>query len=90
MQDNTENKIIDWKNISNSKIKENLMSLFFGNKLARRNLPTVLVYFSNFIFPFSSTVSNLDIILEWTFMLPDSKPCSISELFTKYPSTFSV
>ena len=27
MQDNTANKIIDWKNISNSKIKENLMSL---------------------------------------------------------------
>lgn len=27
MQDNKENNIIDWENISNNKIKENLMSL---------------------------------------------------------------
>ena len=29
-------------------IKENLILLFFGNKLANRNLPAVEVYFSNF------------------------------------------
>ena len=27
MQDNKENNVIDWENISNNKIKENLMSL---------------------------------------------------------------
>ena len=34
------------------------------------------------LLPFSSTVSNLDTILEWTLIVPDSRPCSISELFT--------
>ena len=33
------------------------------NKLASRNLPAVDVYFSNFLLPFSSTVSNLEIIV---------------------------
>ena len=59
------------------------MFLCLGNKLARRNLPAVLVYFSIFLFPFSSAVSNLETIVEWTFIWPDSRPCSISELFTK-------
>ena len=66
------------------------MSLFFGNKFAKRNLPAVLVYFSNLTFPLSSTVSNLEIILEWTFICLVSSACSISELFTKYPSIFLV
>ena len=69
-------------------IKENPVSLFFGKRFASKNLPAVLVCFSNFWFPFSSIVSNREIILEWIFILPDSKPCSISELFTKYPSIF--
>ena len=48
---------------SNLSTNENLMSLFFGNKLASKNLPAVDVYFSNFLFPFSSTVSNREIIV---------------------------
>mgnify|MGYP003346315116 CR=1 FL=1 len=43
--------------------EENLIFLFFGSKLANKNLPAVEVYFSNFLFPFSSTVSNLEIIV---------------------------
>ena len=39
------------------------MSLFFGNKLANKNLPAVEVYFSYFLFPFSSIVSNLEIVV---------------------------
>ena len=49
-------------------IKENLILLFFGNKLANRNLPAVEVYFSNFWLPFSSIVSNLDMIVLWTLI----------------------
>ena len=45
-------------------IKLNVISLFFGNKLANKNLPAVLVCFSTLTLPFSSTVSNLEIILE--------------------------
>ena len=70
-------------------IKEKLIFLFFGNKFANKNLPTVLVYFSIFLLPFSSIVSNLEIIDEWTLICPDSKACSISELFTKCPSILS-
>ena len=44
--------------------KEKFKSLCFGNKLASKNLPAVLVNFCCIVFPFSSTVSNLDIILE--------------------------
>ena len=64
-------------------IKENLMFDFFGKILANKNLPAVLVCFSNTMFPFSSIVSNLDIILEWTFIELQSKACSISDAFTK-------
>ena len=48
---------------NNLSTNENLISLFFGNKFASKNLPAVDVYFSNFLFPLSSTVSNLDIIV---------------------------
>ena len=48
---------------SNLSIKENLILKFLGNKLANRNLPAVVVYFSNFFLPSASTVSNLDIIV---------------------------
>ena len=41
---------------NNLSIKENLILLFFGNKFASKNLPAVEVYFSNFLFPLSSTV----------------------------------
>ena len=44
--------------------RENLMFGLFGKMLANKNLPAVLVYFSFTIFPFSSIVSNLEIILE--------------------------
>ena len=74
---------------NNLSIKENLISLFFGNKFARRNLPAVLVYFSIFRLPSLSTVSNLEIIVECTLIWPISNPCSISELFIKYPSILS-
>ena len=48
---------------NNLSIKENLISLFFGNRLANKNLPAVEVYFSNFLLPLSSIVSNLEIIV---------------------------
>ena len=48
---------------NNLSTKENFISLFFGNRFANKNLPAVDVYFSNFLLPFSSTVSNLDIIV---------------------------
>ena len=70
--------------------KENLISLFLGNKLASKNLPAVLVYFSTFVFPSSSIVSNLEITVECTFISPDSNPCSFSLQSVKYPSIFSV
>ena len=63
--------------------RENLMFGLFGKMLANKNLPAVLVYFSFTIFPFSSIVSNLEIILEWTFIASHSKDCSISEPSTK-------
>ena len=44
-------------------IIENLISLFFGNKFASKNLPAVVVYFSNFLLPFSSKVSKRDTIV---------------------------
>ena len=52
---------------SSLSIKENLILLFFGNKFANKNLPAVLLYFSIFLLPFSSKVSNLEIIDECTF-----------------------
>ena len=70
--------------------KKNLLLTFFGKRFAKINLPAVLVYFSNLIFPFSSTVSNLETILEWTLIWSFSRANSISELFTKNPSTLSV
>ena len=71
-------------------IRENLISLFFGNKLANKNLPAVEVYFSNFLFPSLSTVSNLEIIVLWTFICPEDKANSIWSASTKYPSGLSV
>ena len=53
--------------------KENLILWFFGNKLANKNLPAVDVYFSYFLLPFSSTVSNLEMIVLWTFICPEDK-----------------
>ena len=44
-------------------INENFIIEFLGNKFASRNLPAVEVYFSNFLLPFSSIVSNLEIIV---------------------------
>ena len=48
---------------SNLSTKENLILLFLGSKFANKNLPAVDVYFSYFLFPFSSTVSILDMIV---------------------------
>ena len=56
----------------NKKIKHDISILVdriilnssLGNRLANKKLPAVHVCFSILIFPFSSTVSNLDIILE--------------------------
>ena len=64
-------------------INENLLLILFGKRFANKNLPAVLICFSNFIFPFSSTVLNLETILEWTFICPISRACSISEVLTK-------
>ena len=66
------------------------MSLFFGNKLANKNLPAVDVYFSYFLFPLSSTVSNLEIIVLWTLICPDERANSIWSASTKYPAGLSV
>ena len=71
-------------------IKENFILLFFGNKLASRNLPAVDVYFSNFWLPFSSIVSNLEIIVLWTFIWPEERANSIWSAFKKYPAGLSV
>ena len=71
-------------------IKENLILLFFGNKLASKNLPAVEVYFSNFWLPFSSIVSNLEIIVLWTFIWPEESANSIWSAFKKYPAGLSV
>ena len=70
-------------------INENLLFKFFGKRLANKNLPAVLMWFSYLTLLFLSIVSNLDKILEWTFICPASNACSISEVFTKYPSTLS-
>ena len=75
---------------SNLSTRANLLFKFFGIKFANKNLPAVLMSFSYFVYPFSSTVANLEAILEWTLIWPISKACSISEVFTLYPSTLSV
>ena len=64
-------------------IIENLIFLFFGSKFANKNLPAVDVYFSNFLFPLSSIVSNLDIIVVWTFICPVERACSIASASIK-------
>ena len=70
-------------------IKSNLISLCFGKILEIINLPAVLSNFLNIKFPFSSLVSNLEMILEWIWMFPPSIACSISLIFKKYPWGFS-
>ena len=75
---------------NNLSLKENFMSLFFGNKLANKNLPAVEVYFSNFLLPFSSIVSNLEIIVLWTLISPEDNANSIWSALTKYPEGLSV
>ena len=45
-------------------ISENLLFIFLGKRFDNKNLPAVLIYFSNLIFFFSSTVSNRETILE--------------------------
>ena len=75
---------------NNLSIKENFILLFFGSKFASRNLPAVEVYFSNFLFPFSSTVSNLDIIVLCTLIWPEDNANSIWSESTKYPAGLSV
>ena len=62
---------------NNLSINENLIFKYLGNKFANKNLPAVEVYFSNFLFPFSSTVSNLEIIVLWTLIWPEDKANSI-------------
>ena len=62
---------------------ENLLLILLGRIFANKNLPAVLINFSNFILPFSSIVLNLETILEWTFICPISNACSISEVLTK-------
>ena len=74
---------------NNLSTNENLMLWFFGNKFANKNLPAVDVYFSYFLLPFSSTVSNLDIIVLWTLICPDDKANSIWSESVKYPVDFS-
>ena len=66
------------------------MSLFFGSKLANKNLPAVVVYFSNFLFPLSSTVSKRETIVVWTLICPVERACSIASALIKYPSGLSV
>ena len=53
------------------------MLLFLGSKFANKNLPAVDVYFSYFLFPFSSIVLNLEIMVLCTFISPEDKANSI-------------
>ena len=50
----------------------------YGNKLANKNLPAVLVYFSILFDPSSLTVLNVEIIFECKLTDLLSKACSIS------------
>ena len=68
---------------SNLSTKENLILLFLGSRFANKNLPAVEVYFSNFLFPFSSTVSILDIIVLWTLIWSEANANSIASTSTK-------
>ena len=49
---------------SNLSTRANLLFIFFGIKFANKNLPAVLICFSYLVLPFSSTVANLETILE--------------------------
>ena len=75
---------------SNLSTTENFILLFLGSKFANKNLPAVDVYFSYFLFPFSSTVSILDIIVLWTLIWSEAKANSIASTSTKYPAGLSV
>ena len=75
---------------SNLSTRENLMLLFFGSKFANKNLPAVDVYFSNFLLPFSSTVSILYIIVLCTLIWSEANANSIASTSTKYPADLSV
>ena len=54
-----------------------------GSMSASKNLPTLVWYVLKTGLPFSSTVSNLDTILEWTLIDLFSRPCAISSKFRK-------
>ena len=74
---------------NNLSTKENLILLFLGNKFANKNLPAVEVYFSIFLFPCSSNVSYLEMIVLCTFIWPDDNANSIWSEFVKYPAGLS-
>ena len=74
---------------NNLSTKENLMLLFLGNKFANKNLPAVEVYFSVFLFPSSSRVSYLEMMVLCTFIWPDDNANSIWSEFVKYPAGLS-
>ena len=62
----------------------NLILWFFGSTLANRNLPAVLVYFCVMLFPFSSTVSKIEIIFECKLISLFSMAWPISSMFENF------
>ena len=74
--------------VNNLFTRLNLILLFFGSKLAKRNLPAVLEYFSIILSPLESTVSKVEIILECKLIDLFSKACSISSTLENIPLVF--
>ena len=64
------------------------MLLFNGSKLAKRNLPAVLVYFSIFVDPSLFIDLKVEIILECKLIDFPSKACSISSIPENIPFGF--
>ena len=69
-------------------IKANLILWCLGRMFDKINLPAVLLYLSETLLPFSSTVSYRQIISECKLILFTSIACSISLTFVKYPFGF--
>ena len=70
--------------VNNLFTNANLILWFFGNRLANKNLPAVLVYFSITEFPALSIVLKVETILECKLIALFSKACSISSMLKKY------
>ena len=74
--------------VNNLLTRLKLISLFKGRRLANKNLPAVLVYFSKIILPLESSVLNVEIIFECKLIDLFSKACSISSTVENIPLGF--